>query len=404
MNASRLFHKQMRSTSVLIFSCLVLFVGFFYSRFLLSIGQILFCVTALWHYLEHGNSNISRKMAILSLTVLFLAPLLSFWYTGHWDAWLERLRIRLPYLILPIAFVFLPALTEQEQRRVGALFLLVASSACLYVSYLYAIDPTGIQHAIEIGGHFPLLVNHIRFSLILGIAVLYGIYLMRMPQSRSMQWLIFFMTLLCFLTMHLLAVRSGLLAMYCGLVFWWLHLVLVQREWRWLLTLPLSLILLAGAWYVLPSFQTKLGYSYWELMEFLGQSEQATTLSARMQSYFCGWQVFLEQPWWGTGVGDLQTEMARCWVMNFGYESIYMPHNQYLSWLAGNGLIFTLAMLGVCLLPLLGMRKASIPLVWSVILAIMVSFLVENTIENSFGVAIHSFFSLWFLRFHSQKS
>ncbi|HKK87680.1 MAG TPA: O-antigen ligase family protein, partial [Saprospiraceae bacterium] len=162
--------------------------------------------------------------------------------------------------------------------------------------------------------------------------------------------------------------------------------------------------LLIIAWYTIPSFQVKLGYSYWEMMELIGQSEQATTLSARIQSYFCGWQVFLDHPLFGTGVGDLKEKMAKCWVMNYGYGAMYMPHNQYLSWLAGNGLIFTLAMLGVCFLPLFGMRKESVPLVWSVILALMVSFLVENTIENSFGVAIHSFFSLWFLRFHSKST
>ncbi len=403
MNTRQIFPKQSSTASAFVFSCLVLFVGFFYSRFLLSIGQILFCLTALLHVLEHREMTATRRLSILSFCVLFLAPLLTFWYTTHWDIWLERLRIKVPYLILPIAFVFLPSLTDKNRLRIGFLLMLVAASSCLYVGYLYIGDPQGIQKAIEQGGHFPLLVNHIRFSLIMAISVLYGIYLMRRPQQKYMRWSIAFMTLLCFLTMHLLAVRSGLLAMYLGLGFWCCYLIFFRRQWKWLFALPAALLLLAVAWYAVPSFQVKLGYTYWELMELLGQSEQSTTLSARMQSYFCGWQVFLDQPFFGTGVGDLKEKMAICWVMNYGYESFYMPHNQYLSWLARTGLVFALALLAVCLLPFFGVRKESLPLVWSVTLALLASFMVENTLENSFGVAIHSFFSLWFLRFHSQK-
>ena len=403
MSASQIFRNQSSTSAALVFSCLVLFVGFFYSRFLLSIGQILICVTALWHYLAHRERTSANSLAILGFTVFFLAPLLSFWHTSHWDLWLERLRIKLPYLILPIAFVFLPSMTARLRFRIGWLLLLVAASSCLYVGYLYVLDPDDIQKAIELGGHFPLLVNHIRFSLVLGITVLYGLYLMGLTQEKSSKWGIAFMTLLCFSTMHLLAVRSGLLAMYFGLFFWWCYLVFFKKQWKWLMALPLGLLLLGIAWYAIPSFQVKLGYTYWELMELMGKSDQATTLSARVQSYFCGWRVFLDQPFFGTGVGNLKEEMGICWVMNYGYGSMYMPHNQYLSWLAGNGLVFTLPILAACLLPFFGVRKESLPLVWSVTLALLVSFLVENTLENSFGVAIHSFFSLWFLRFHSQK-
>ena len=62
-----------------------------------------------------------KPFALLAL--LLLVPALSFFWSTDEGYWLERTRVRLPFLVLPWAFANLPALSGRQLRLV--LYVLV---------------------------------------------------------------------------------------------------------------------------------------------------------------------------------------------------------------------------------------------------------------------------------------
>lgn len=383
----------------------ILFIAFFYSKFLLSISQILICTTALWNYLETKEGSSKREKTLyLWILLFFFLPFISGLYSSDLEYWLLRMKIKLPYLILPLAFIFLPILSRKEIERLYFFFLITGFSSVLYYLILYLFNANIILEQIRVGGHFPTIVNHIRYSLTLAIAVVISIHLFLEGTFRVSQYLILAIGLACFVFMHLLAVRSGLIAMYLGVLTIIIHRVIINRQFRLLFFLPGLVLLILLAYLFIPSFALKIGYSYWEFMELLGQSDAQTTLNSRVKSYNSALEVIRNHPVFGVGAGDLKEEMAKIWVMNYGYGKSYLPHNQFLTWLSSLGFVFTSVLTLAYISPLWSSLVRSSAVSWAILGVIGFSFLVENTIENSYGVAIHSFFALWLIYVFSPSS
>ncbi len=377
-----------------------MFAAFFFSRFLLSVSQIIFIIIGILSLVLGRKILINKKnLIILGFSLLFIVPLITGLYSEDMSYYLERLRIKLPFLILPVPFILLPTLSKKAMNRLLDWFLLCAFAAIILVLSWYFMDMAAINEEVRLGGHFPTPSNHIRFALVMSIALIVSLSKFWQGTSRY-SWAYLVLSVLIFVFLHILSVRSGLVSAYLGLMILAVYYVVQHKSWKIVLLLPVAMVAFLFLAWNIPSFKTKMGYTYWEIRELLSNAENNTTLTNRSKSYQCGWELFSNNLILGVGAGDTKTGMEQCWKEKFSEDDQFLlPHNQYLSFLAGHGIILGLLMIIVCLSPLYWHQFFISPGSVAILSILLLSFLFENTIENSLGVAIFSFFVFFLMRF-----
>lgn len=334
--------------------------------------------------------------------------LLVFW--GSWEAqdtgyWLSRLRIKLPFLLLPLTFFFLP----RPANRVldGLLYYLVVllSLVSLGVLLNYLVDMEAINQLIKQGKAVPVPGNHVRFSLLLVLGCLSALYLYfqgyfwRKPWERYLQ---LGMAAFLFVVIHVLSVRTGIVVLYATLFLLAVRFVLKTRRYWWGVALLAGMLIFPLlAYQAMPSLRAKIDYVQYDLFMYRhGHTDQALSDAGRWVSLQVGWEVFREHPWLGTGVGNLKQAVYDRYALDYSHipeERWWMPHNQFLSMLASTGLLGTLLFAFLFFYPLFHARNYQHWLLLGLYTMTTLSFLVENTIENAMGVGLFLYYTLHLL-------
>lgn len=318
------------------------------------------------------------------------------------DYWFDRLRLRLPFLILPFLFIALPPLSERQLR--GHLYFLLIFIFITTTAVLinYGLHFEEIQLNIKRGQSIPMPRNHIRFSLVVALAIVCGTYLTAV-RYRVFQyidrWLVPALTGLLFLMLHILAVRTGLLAAYVALIFLALRYALVKRNYLVLgLTLAAVLVLPFLAYHFVPSIRTKINYTrfdYWKNQQGEG-GEYAD--AGRLASLEVGWELWRENPILGTGAGGLRQAVADRFEQRYSDRAHpLMPHNQYLYVAASTGLLGLAVFLFGFFFPLFYHKNYRYPPLLGLYVILATIFMIEHTIENSLGAGYAAIFLLLFL-------
>ena len=77
-----------------------------------------------------------------------------------------------------------------------------------------------------------------------------------------------------------------------------------------------------------------------------------------------------------------------------GKYNFRMPHNQLISIFAGTGIIGLVIFLAAFFFPLFYKKNFRQPLFLALHAVVFMSFFMENTIENNFGISMYLFFLL----------
>ena len=384
------------------------FFGLVFSPPVLSIGLMglmIVCVLDPRHGLNprwrERAPDWFRRPFFWAFAALYLLLLAGAWQTYDWAYYLERLRIKLPLLLLPFAWPGFPALSPREERWVLGGFAAFVAVVLAGVLVNYALHFAEINRLLEQGRSVPVPRNHIRFSLLVGVATLVGLRgARRAAPGRRWPWLA--LAGFLFLGQHLLAVRSGLVGVYGGLAA--LLLVDAVRHGRYR-ALGLGMAALVAlpvvAYLTVPTFRSKVNYARYELFHRSGEEGARSDYSdtRRLTSIGIGMDVWRDNHLVGVGPGNLRAETDRRYRAEYGLAKGSRPHNQFVSALAGSGLLGYLVTLTAFLIIGLGdgrWRAAPYLGVWTLF---VVSCLAENTLENSAGV---SMFCLFLLLLHPQ--
>lgn len=130
------------------------------------------------------------------------------------------------------------------------------------------------------------------------------------------------------------------------------------------------------------------------------------TMLQRLDMWRCGWKVFCQNLWIGTGTGDLRDEMHSIYVAEGSsmQQLYYAPHNMYITLLAMFGLVGGVILLVLSVRAIgssVTLRTATIEsavvLAWVVL--VLVSCITENTPDSHEG----ALFCAWFLAFRVSK-
>ena len=378
-------------------------VGMVFSPVVLSLGIILTGLAAVlygpgginptWrkHFPAFVRSSLFWGLAGLYLHMLLTAP-----QTYDWPYFFERLRVKLPLLVLPIAWVGVPfwygskANGLPRHRPLMLIFLvLVVGGVLVY----YGFHFREVNELIRRGQAMPVpRGNHIRFSLLVAIGATVGLDGWFRYRSR----ISLVLAAVLFLGLHVMAVRSGLVTAYAGWLCVAAGWAFRQQRYRVAAGGVVGLILLPMvAYLLLPSFSTKFNYMRYELLHRdPGQDHREYSDAGRWASIRLGMEVWGDAPVLGVGPGNLRAVMDAIYAERLPGVPGKRPHNQFVTALAGGGVVGFVVTAGCFALLLLGGGRWRDPLFLGVFAILSLSCLVENTLETSVGASLFPFFLL----------
>ncbi len=330
-------------------------------------------------------------------SLLFFIVLIGCLYSTDFDYGWERIRLKVPFLVLPFAFYSLPRLRQRSYYGLFYFLVVVLFLTNIGIGINYLLHFEEINEGLQLGRSIPTPRNHIRYSLLLCIGVLAGFILFYQRfhiRHKWESWLILGLTMFNFIFIHILSVRSGLMVLYCSMILGVIALVLIQKKYGLAIGATALIMLLPTlAYHTVPSFKTKLSYANWELHEYRAGRIVTGSDQGRIQSYQVGWEVFSTNPLLGVGAGDLKQAVHDRYDSMFpGQTKKLMPHNQFLSVAAGSGLLGLLIFLIAIFYPFLRHQHFRDPFFFVFFFTFLLSFVVENTIENSIGIGFYCLF------------
>ena len=388
--------------------------GMFIARAMVSISMIvLICYALLLVDPRKTFRAFFNDRVLVALSLVFFLYLLScINSTEDQPFYLERLRLKLPFLALPVAFtVFKGNLNDRRFSLLLYFYFVVVAITTFIITIQYAADFEVINNAYMQGRVIDTPFSHIRYSLMVAFAVFTGYYLFihkKVIRYDWERWVIAAISAYLIFFIHLLAVRSGLVAFYACVLYLIFRFIFQSRQLKSALLLTAVVLLLPILTYLLlPSFKAKVNYMKYDLQQLL-EYKNASGLSdgGRILSIEKGIALLRAHPFTGVGVGDLKQEMKRELenAPEHPRDSL-LPHNQFVFVAAGTG-IFGLLLFSTCIfLPLFNRKNMSNMLFVCFSIIILSSFLTEATIEEQMGTAFYlQFLLLMYVFLQSKES
>jgi len=380
-----------------------LIIGLVTSKVVLSVATIMLLCNAIINIRAGQNFKkwLGDTTSMLFL-VLFLVYLLTGLYSTDTGYWIDRSRMKLPFLALPLGFTTVKTLTTKAFRRWLAIYFYVITAAAAVVCINYFAHFETLNEQLTKGQPIPApLRDHIRFSLEMAFAIVVGIYLWKQNFTfvnhkekymlgASLVFLIFFI--------HIFAVRSGILTLYIAIVVMIFHWLFTQKAYlKGLLALAGMAIFAVCAVQFIPSLHSRMSYFQYELdLIKKGELHPEHSDAQRLLSIEYGLQIAKQNPLIGVGVGDIKSEMDKLYAQNAGSEFVKskLPHNQFVYFLAASGIIGFLVFVFTLCYPWFS-KKRYRNMLFTVFLLIMVfSFMAEHTLEIQLGTSFYLLFLL----------
>ncbi len=391
-------HKLLTKNAIGLFCVLLALAGFLFSRAMLSIGIILFGINALRDV--HPKRWLHNKWWLLGVAWVGLYALSWFW-TQDKPNWSERFDVKLPILLLPLAFGFMPAYTRRQMQ----LFTLVAGLLLLcsvfYSLYVFAGAPVDYISGYNVSHVLPTLPeDHIRVSICMAMFVVWCTFVWPWLSGGAKAFT-GFVVFAIVIFLHLLAARTGLLVLYLFVLLYALYIALRKSKVTGLGILALLITVLVVGYHTSPTLRNRMAYVQYTYGLFReGGLQGHYSDMGRLISYDIALKKIVANPWVGVGAGDILSEMKN------GYAEYYpdvdeahmlVPHNQFLMVAMGCGIPALFIFLVWLLWPLRGMKRRHrgsffFLATW---LVLLVPLFVEPTLEVQYGVYVYLFFLLW---------
>ncbi len=407
MDKFRSFGKIIfEKSNVAVFCILAMTAGFLTSPAVCSIGVIVFGFNGI----RDINPKQWFKKTWWLLGALWIACYAVTWF---WSAdkgyWSTRLQVKLPFLIMPLAFSFLSGFSARQLRLITvAMGLMLVCGAGYSVGFLlrdfeYYMIEYKYSHLLPT----PVRGDHIRFSLSIAFYLIWCATIWNSLQFRWIKVLIAVFDAALFVYLHILSAKSGLLAVYLFLTLWCFYLIFTKKRiYGFLISAGLIIGIGICAKFI-PTFSERMAYIKvtWIAMKSGDRSGTYGDLS-RLISYDIAVKLIGENPVRGTGVGNMQTAMTHgyeTWFPLVPDDNRLLPHNQFLIVALGCGLPAAAAFLVWFFYPLFKLRRTRegffLFATWMIML---VQLCIEPMLEVQFGVYVFLFFLLmqWHLMTH----
>ncbi len=397
-------YNQRYRENLLVLVILLMLLGLFFSRAMLSVGTGLFFLLSLWGIrFQKFKQLFLQNTYYWLLTLLFLLPLISgIWSTDKVEWW-NRTQVKIPLFLIPLAFLIMPVLSRRAFLFLSWCYIILVTATSVYSVVLFSLDSFSFLQSYQKAGLMQVSFDndHVRYSWAVVIALLLLLTLYKNNFNKRLEnWLCIFLIGWLVFYIHLLAAKTGLIALYVGFYLYCIHrLFTAQRKWIPVLLAILPIFLFAIAYYSLPSFHHRLHYVIWDYQHYAnGQFLPGSPDGSRIASWKAGLSIFLNHYWLGVGAGDLWQQMQTYYQQYFPQFTAHdriLP-NQILVYAAGIGLPGLILILSSALYPFL-MKPARKNIIWICFHAgNLICLCTDIGLEGQYGVFLFSFFSSWF--------
>ncbi|MBP7184579.1 MAG: O-antigen ligase family protein [Saprospiraceae bacterium] len=311
----------------------------------------------------------------------------------------DMIRIKLPYLFLPIAFAALPQLNIIQWKVILSALVICVIMSTFGVWYTYFFHQESILTLMKQGKPMPTPMSHIRYSLTVVISIIAALTLLMNSEGRKIKMLLVVAITYLIFFLHFLAVRSGLFSFYLLVILWFIFYSIKHKRYVLgsLALLIVGIALIFSIKYI-PSLQEKLRYTKWEWEMTTGmitKDEGNYSDKNRLVSLKFGYELFKENPIFGVGISNIHQLMDEKYKQSqFANEQTLLPHSQWITVLAACGIVgFLFFFLGL-FSPLLVAAFRQDFFILNCFALLVISFASENTIETAIGTALFTFYPL----------
>jgi len=251
---------------LLFYSILAMMGSLFLGRVPLSVSMMVFLFFSFWHAgIKKHTLHFFSSPLLWSMSLLFFLPLISGVWSSDKQEWMNIVRIKLPLLMLPLAFAGPFGFTEKQWQWLTYIFIALVTAGTIWSIFHYVENATAIHEGYLKAKTIttPLQNDHVRFSWMVSIATLLSGWLCRKKknQSKLIAGIFFVTAIWLIIFLHILAARTGLLSFYImmlGIIIW-----ISFKKLKPIYGAGVLLILIAlpfAAYFVLPTFHNRVKY------------------------------------------------------------------------------------------------------------------------------------------------
>jgi len=377
--------------------------GLFFSPFILSFSLAILILQPFFDSrIRSLINNLLKQKVVWLFLLLFAWYCIGFLYTSDVHDFLKDINLKLPYLILPLAFV-----SGSFKKGNSLLFILTFLNFCTFVagtlSFINYLLHRGVYDQLIFEAKpIPIItgINHIYYSVILAFSVISGLLIAldkKLPNLWRMINLVLSASGLIFL--HTISARTGLLGFYVSA-----FILLVWRAFssgKFRLTF-IAIILFIGAGIASLKYIEVLNNRLQKTIEDInvyreGGNINHYSLSMRLEYWDKTYKVFKKSPVIGVGNADVDEESA---IIYDEENSSLLPinrknaHNQFLQLLAGTGLIGFALFLTILFFAFRNSYNKKDGIGFSFLIIVLIAFFFESLLERQVGISFFTFFLL----------
>ncbi|HXA00717.1 MAG TPA: O-antigen ligase family protein [Cytophagaceae bacterium] len=320
---------------------------------------------------------------------------------GNWEFAFNQLMLKTQYLAFAIAFILLPPFPPRTYQNFFFFFFLLVLGTTFFTVYHFLIFDKGdlLDHYARSKILFTV-IDHARYSLFVCLAIFLGIYLVVKKYAEKTSfifWLIFAGTIFLIFFLHLLAVRSGLLAFYAIFILLAIYFLISKHYKASTFIIVMIIFSIIFSYKYIDTFRMRYSYTMHDLKmsENLTESGNDYSISRRIIANKVAFAIFREHPVFGIGEGNIQSEIHKKYRQSYPFiltENTLEPHNQFLRQLATMGLTGFIIFIVCFYYPLFYKKNYKhIPLL-VIYIIVSLSFLVEDTLDIQLGLSFCLFF------------
>lgn len=377
---------------------LAMFVGFLASPAVLSIAMMLYGLNGLRGI--HPREWLKNKWWLLGVAWIACYAISYFW-SANKPEWNIAVQVKLPFLLLPLAFSYTPRFSVKQMQLLTILTGIILLAGAGYSMSFLVMHSDYYLTQYKYSGVLPTPCrgDHIAFSTGIVLYIIWAVYSWPAVQSRGLRWGIGTITGLLAIFLHVLAAKSGIVCLYLFLVSWSIYLAFIKRKVLGIIVIAaIPLFLLIAVNYI-PTFSHRKDYVdfSWYMLKNGDRSGNYGDIG-RLMSYKLALHIMKEKPLSGAGAGDILDEMKR------GYDQFYpqvadkdrlVPHNQFLIVAVAAGIPAMIIYAIWMFWPLTWLRRNRQSffffMTW---LVLLVYILIDTSLEVQMGVFIFIFFIL----------
>ncbi len=305
----------------------------------LSISIILLGISCLIP--TSSDHHYFQKVSVLFCSGVILALLWLINSQNHLYFW-ERIQIRMPLLVLGLCCSML-TINRLTFSRIIWIFVLLTTfvSAGVLIHYLWHAD--SITASYLKSKVLPTPINHIRYSIIVAFGCYCSYYLLRQHYHNTplQKILLVFCCVFLFVFAHILAVRSGLIILYCITAYVLAFQLKPQLKPIHTLLISASILIVSTLFYFsFGTLKNKIHNTIKDIKTYQTDGYQNNhSISTRLISYKIAWELFKSNKISGVGLGDIKDETDALFKRDYPEITIpILPHNQFLFALASTGI------------------------------------------------------------------